>query len=174
MNAAEWRGHGRAAAVAALAVAASLGAGCGKKGPPLAPLLRVPAQVADLTVRRVDEQVHLRFTVPAENVEGERPADLAAVEVYAITATRAPLVTDAEDGDLRGIATLVAREPVLPPLPDGAPAAPGLVQGGPALVRETLTPEARVPAALGGDLRDEDDEVVPRPVVAPGVGGELR
>jgi hypothetical protein len=56
---------------------------CGKKGPPLPPLLRLPAAVSDLTARRIGRDVTLRFTVPAANTDGSRPADLARIEIYA-------------------------------------------------------------------------------------------
>ena len=63
--------------------------GCGKKGPPLAPFVRVPAAVTAVTPQRVGDDVYLSFTVPATNVDGQKPADIGAVEVYAVTsATR--------------------------------------------------------------------------------------
>lgn len=60
-------------------------AACGKKGPPLPPLRPVPAAVADLTARRVGADIYLQFTVPVQNQDGTRPADLAAVEIYGLT-----------------------------------------------------------------------------------------
>lgn len=59
--------------------------GCGKKGPPLAPLQVTPARVDDLTARRLGDDVYLRFTVPQANSDGKKPADVAAVEVLALT-----------------------------------------------------------------------------------------
>jgi hypothetical protein len=157
---------------------AALAGGCGKKGPPLAPLLRLPAQITDLRVHRAGEDVYLRFTAPASNVEGERPADLARVEAYAVTAVRPPVVADAEDGDLRRIATLVASAPVQPPLPpeaEGGAALPGAQQGGEVLLQERLGPQARVPVTLRGDVRSDAaaDAPAARPLVAPG-RGDLR
>jgi hypothetical protein len=58
---------------------------CGKKGPPLAPLRLVPAQVSDLTVRRVGPDVQLRFKLPTANANGPGRIDLDRVEVYAVT-----------------------------------------------------------------------------------------
>ena len=40
------------------------GGGCGKKGPPLAPFVRVPALVTTVTPQRVGDDVYLSFTVP--------------------------------------------------------------------------------------------------------------
>jgi predicted small lipoprotein YifL len=60
-------------------------AACGKKGPPLAPLRVAPARIEDLTVAKTGDEVRARFTVPSENADKTRPADLEAVEVYAIS-----------------------------------------------------------------------------------------
>ena len=43
---------------------ASLRCACGKKGPPLAPFVRVPAPVTDVTPQRVGNDVYVSFTVP--------------------------------------------------------------------------------------------------------------
>ena len=79
------------AAVVVLAAAA-----CGKKGPPLAPLLRVPAQVAEFSAARAGDVVYLTALVPATNVGGDAPADLASLEVYAATAEREPALGEEE------------------------------------------------------------------------------
>jgi len=63
---------------------------CGRKGPPLPPLVRVPAAVGDLAARRVGADVYLTFTVPAENVDGSRPPDVRRVDLYALTAADPP------------------------------------------------------------------------------------
>ena len=60
-------------------------AGCGKKGPPLAPLRLVPAAAAELSARRSGDDVELRFLLPTANANGPGPIDLAKIEVYAIT-----------------------------------------------------------------------------------------
>jgi predicted small lipoprotein YifL len=70
----------RAIVVLLLALAA-----CGKKGPPLAPLRVAPARIEDLTASKTGEEVQARFTVPSANADQTKPADLAAVEVYAIS-----------------------------------------------------------------------------------------
>lgn len=102
--------------LAGLLLAAS--AGCGKKGPPLAPLQIVPARVEDLTARRLDEDVSLRFTVPAVNTDGKRPADVVAVEVLAITGE--PVDVNGDGLDARRLMLElkpVARLDVQPPPP---------------------------------------------------------
>ena len=65
------------------------GVACGKKGPPLAPFVRVPAAVATIAPQRVGNDVYVSFTVPDTNVDGQKPADIGAVEVYAVTSRTA-------------------------------------------------------------------------------------
>jgi hypothetical protein len=59
--------------------------GCGKKGPPLAPLLVTPGRIEDLVVRRVGDDVQLAFTIPNANSDGKTPADVVTVEAFALT-----------------------------------------------------------------------------------------
>ena len=59
-----------------------LAAGCGRKGDPLAPLPSAPAAVADASVRRIDDRVEVRVTIPAENAAGTTPSIL--VEVFVL------------------------------------------------------------------------------------------
>ncbi|HWP99501.1 MAG TPA: hypothetical protein VNK92_03430, partial [Vicinamibacterales bacterium] len=77
-------GRSRAAAVLVGLLLAALAA-CGKKGPPLPPLRPVPGAVADLTARRLGSEVHLAFKPPAANQDGSRPADVARIEVFALS-----------------------------------------------------------------------------------------
>lgn len=125
-------------------------AACGKKGPPLAPFVRVPAQVATVTPQRVGNDVYLSFAVPEANVDGQKPADIGVVEVYAVTSERAPA-----NEKQRELATLVATLPVRPILPDlpipangsappPLPLPPGVDRGAAVAIREPLTAEARV------------------------------
>ena len=58
---------------------------CGKKGPPLPPLVRLPAAPAEVTAERRGSQIAVRFLTPAANTDGSRPAEIARVEVYAVT-----------------------------------------------------------------------------------------
>lgn len=166
---------------------------CGKKGPPLPPLQRIPAQVADLTAQRFGNAHYVWLTVPSANVDGVTPADVARVELYAITAARMPEPEEYGLEEFREIATLVASEPVrrprppLPPPPEGEaappplPEEPGLPQGGVLLYSEMLTGEARLPVELPvfEDLEPEDDEEAPvsrlsLPLVATAEGEAVR
>jgi hypothetical protein len=61
---------------------------CGRKGPPLPPLVRIPAAPADITAERRGDLVEIRFLVPAGNVDGTRPANIQRVEVFAISAAQ--------------------------------------------------------------------------------------
>jgi hypothetical protein len=74
--------------VVVLGAACALAA-CGKKGPPLAPLRIAPGAAVDLSARRVGDDVVLRFRLPEKNDDGSAPADVARVEVYAISVARA-------------------------------------------------------------------------------------
>ena len=62
-----------------------VGIGCGKKAPPLPPLVRLPAAPTDLSAVRRGSTVALRFTIPRANTDGSTPADLSRVDVYAVT-----------------------------------------------------------------------------------------
>jgi hypothetical protein len=59
--------------------------GCGKKGPPLAPLNLVPEPPAGLTAKRVGSTVYLQMNAPAKNANGPGPAALDRVEIFAVT-----------------------------------------------------------------------------------------
>lgn len=64
-------------------------AGCGKKGPPLAPLRIAPGAVTGLEARRVGDRVTVRFTLPERNDDNSAPADVARVDVYALSVRQA-------------------------------------------------------------------------------------
>ena len=147
---------------ACLALAA-IALGCGMKGPPLAPLVIVPAQVANVSAERFDDQVFVSFQVPSENTDGSAPADLDRVEVYALT-THPVDGRDAQPAfdDWFDAASLVATILVRPPgatEPNGETAEGSSgddaseVQGAEVTVVEHLTPDAFVPQTL----EDEDE-----------------
>jgi predicted small lipoprotein YifL len=137
---------------------------CGKKGPPLAPLSRVPAAPGSVQAVRIGDEAYISFTVPSANVGGRTPADAASVELYAYTGPEPP-----PREELLEVAERVASYPVhvpLPPEPEPVegetkkppiPTPPGFAQGSAAVVRETLTEETRRPTRLAGDA----DEVAP-------------
>ena len=130
-----------------------------RRAPPLPPLQRIPARAA-----RARRHAHRTTTstcgsrCPTANIDGAGPADIARVELYAITADRRPAITTTRK-TLRKLSTLVGSEvvrkpaPPLPPPKEGQPAAaaappgPGVDQGAIVVLREALTPEARTPVA---------------------------
>ena len=148
----------RARSASWLAVGLGLGAlaaGCGKKGPPLAPLRPVPAAVATFTARRLGDTVRLAITVPAGNADQTTPADLARRELYGLTID--PAGTDPDLDDFIGggmlVATIEVKPPAPPPSEAAAPEAtvpepppdPRPRQGDVVTVEEILTEEARTP-----------------------------
>jgi hypothetical protein len=162
-------------------VCAGTAAACGKKGPPLPPLARIPAAPANPQALRLGDDVYISFGVPSANVSGQTPADLAAVDLYAFTGV-APPPGDDPTRDAVRIGTY-AVQPVLPPPPpppEGAPVPPppplppGFVQGATAVVRERLTPESLVPtpipdtgaASISGASAGGGDAAVTGPLVA--------
>jgi hypothetical protein len=172
-----------------------LAAGCGKKGSPLPPLQRVPAPIKDMQVQRIDQDVYARFAVPATNIDGVAPADLARVELYAITSEDpATALLQRDLDDLRRAATLVASEtvrrplPAMPPLKEGAPPipspplGPGVDQGAMVVFQERITPDLHAPVTVPGEAAEGDarerapsDLAVQYPPVAPSeVTGPIR
>lgn len=144
-------GRARGLALLILLAVGVAAAACGKRGAPLPPLARVPAAVTEWTAMRRDDTVALTLVVPSTNVSGDAPGDIAAVEVYAVTAALAP---ELETGRVPPSLTLVAQSRVrrpLPPVPATAtdvpavPREPGLDQGEQTTFSERLTPEILTP-----------------------------
>ena len=142
--------------------AVSSSVGCGKKGPPLPPLVKLPAPPADLVAARRGDTVDLSFTVPAVNTDGSRPANVAIAEVYAITAAETvPPIPDASllkfGARIGTVAVKAPRDPNLTADADDpadevdAPEGPGLDQGTLARVEEPLTREMLTPVAVPPD-----------------------
>jgi hypothetical protein len=91
---------------------------CGKKGPPLAPIVRIPAAVTMIQAQRVGSDAFVTVTIPAKNIDGSVPIDIGRVEVYGYTGRRPP-----SNARWVEVAELVATIPVIPPLfPDAPPA----------------------------------------------------
>ena len=136
--------------------------GCGKKGPPLPPLVKLPAAPADLAAARRGNTVELSFTVPGVNTDGTRPANVASTQLYAITApqTVAPISDDnlLKFGTKVGAVEVKApRDPNLTADPDDpadevdAPEGPGLDQGAIARLREPLSRDMLTPVEVPPD-----------------------
>jgi hypothetical protein len=130
--------------------------GCGKRGSPLPPIVRLPTAPPSLLANRRAETVDVQLTIPGANTDGSRPANISRVDVYAVTA--APAISDAE---LLKRGTKIASLRVKTPRdPDDAveadeegtdvvaPEGPGLEQGASAQVVEDLAklvPEKSAP-----------------------------
>ena len=122
-------------------------AACGKKGPPLPPLVLLPTQPREFMAVRRGARVDLAFRIPSANVDRSTPASLERVDVYAWTV---PGPVSAEDVVRRG--TRIGSIPVNKPKdPDGpepktpAPKGSGLDQD------EVATFTDAVPADAGAD-----------------------
>ena len=148
-----------------LVLALSLLQGCGKKGPPLAPVVIVPGQITDLSVHRLGSTIYAQFTIPSQNQDGSGPADLGRVDVYGLTMNSAGGGLD-ERAFLEH-ATLVASIEVRPPrVPDREPVSPPErtderpAQGAVVTVVDRLSPAVLTPAELEepGDPALGDEE----------------
>ena len=141
-----WAARDGAGAIAVCALAFLAGGACGKKGPPLPPLVRIPQAPADILAERRGATVEIQLTVPAANTDGSRPANLQRVEVYAMTGP-----VPGPDAELLKRASRIASIDVKAPRdPDAAveadepdadaepPEGPGLDQGAKARVEERL------------------------------------
>jgi hypothetical protein len=167
-------------ALATLACAAlPLATACGKKGPPLAPLARLPVAPAQVSASRAANTVTIRFTVPGANVSGIRPADIERVDVYAWTGPDAPAARVFKVAKV--VASVQVRPPPPPPDPDAdgnvppppPPAGPGVDQGAATELRETLAADAFLPVdvtdpkkkarAPGGEPKVTPPDAMPLP-----------
>ena len=166
--------------------------GCGKKGPPLAPFVRVPAPMTELVVRRFGDEVSVGFTLPTQNRDGTEPADLVRVDVYAMTTQpRVPPDRTLDLEEFEESATLVASLEVRPRLEpataeedpsDDAPVDPRPVQGFPVVISETLVAATLMAVDPWEEEReeeadgDEDEEDVPAivPLMTPPLPGPLQ
>jgi hypothetical protein len=63
---------------------------CGKKGPPLAPIVHVPAAVDKLAAQRLGNDVYLTLTIPNQNIDASTPADVSRIDIFAVTMMTAP------------------------------------------------------------------------------------
>lgn len=61
--------------------------GCGRKGPPLPPFVRMPIAPGELSAARRGDSVDLKFIVPSSNTDQTRPANIERIDIYALTHT---------------------------------------------------------------------------------------
>ena len=129
-------------------LATALAAGCGKKGPPLAPIVRIPAEIDEISVRRAGQDVFVTLTVPAKNVDASIPVDVRRIEVYGYTGRVSPPRSRWVE-----FGTLIATVPVATSVPGdsgsaspvaGAEVSDGATPGAPVTVLDTLTPDELV------------------------------
>ena len=139
---------------------------CGKKGPPLPPLVKIPSAPADFLAERRGATTDLQLTVPAANTDNTRPANIARIDLYAITlAAPIPEPEIVKQGTRVGSVAVKAPRDPDQTIDEDEPAADmeppegqGLDQGAIARVSEELTPEALVAATLKKDRRAPADE----------------
>ncbi|MCX6546257.1 MAG: hypothetical protein NTV05_17835 [Acidobacteria bacterium] len=150
----------RAEAALILLLVGLVPAACGKKGPPLAPIVKTPAPLSDFTARRSGDTVYLRLTVPSGNTDNTKPADISRVEVYAYTALKE--IEGLEVRDLTLVSEVLVRRPPDPeadrdvtekPAATKKPAKekppePGVDQGAVITITEVLTPETMAPTPI--------------------------
>lgn len=166
-------------------------AGCGKKGPPLAPLQQLPARIEDLTMTRSNNEVQARFTLPIANQDGTQPASLSAVELYGLSGKpEDPFGNPLNAADFLRYATLITRVDVEPPPepeeeppptlnPDGTPAPlpppkpppppdPRPAQGEAVSLRETISQDLMTPWVHPRKrVTEKEEETVEVPIGLP-------
>src|SRR5206468_3913703 len=168
---------------------------CGKSGPPLPPLVKLPAAPANIVAERRGTTVDVEFTVPAANTDGTRPANVERVDVYGITGPRT--LTDDQIIKLgTKVATVAVKAPrdpnatTEPDQPDDdveAPEGKGLDQGAVARVTEQLSEQALLPVDPSHDTKaskkaareQAEGPLLPLPMASPsrtyvGVGVSTR
>jgi hypothetical protein len=145
-------GIGRWELFAAVALCAAV-AGCGKKGPPLAPIVRVPAAVDKVAAQRIGNEIYLTLTIPTQNIDMSTPADVSRVEIFGVTSSTPP--PRARIFEIASRVATVTVQPVVRPGQDAeaktvapAPAAQLPAQGTTVTVRDALTPADLLPKEL--------------------------
>jgi len=172
----------RGARILVLLGAASIAVACGKKGPPLPPLIRIPVPPGDFTAARRGAEVELQFTVPNVNTDGSRPANVMRVDAYAFSGAAATAAAALTDDQLLKLATKVGSVPVKAPRdpnlavePDESsddmepPEGGGLDQGSTARLAEQLTPSLLKPVDLPQEKRKRA-----RPLLGPAEASSVR
>jgi hypothetical protein len=167
----KWLGIWRLVVGSSLAALCTASVACGKKGPPLPPIVHIPAAVEKVEARRRGDDVSVTVTVPSKNVDGTMPVDVARIEVYGYTGTTAPPASRfLEVATLVGTITVPEQKADAPP--DAAPPPGTPVPGGPATIVESLTADALVAKPIPPAPTTKRD---PRPLpatTAPGPAAE--
>ena len=137
-----------------MVIALPCAAACGKKGPPLAPLVRIPAAVETIEAVRVGRDVYVTLTIPTQNVDEHSPADVDRVEIYGYTGPGAP-----PRGRFAEFGQRIAVIPVAPPPTEGEsreaaepePEIQPPAQGASITIRDTLvqSPRSELPTRTG-------------------------
>jgi predicted small lipoprotein YifL len=141
---------------------------CGKKGPPLPPLVKLPVAPPEIVAQRRGDTVDVQFVVPSTNTDGSRPANVASAEVYAITVPPTAAPPQYTDAQLLKYGTKIAAVPVKAPKdpdltadPDepadevDEPEGAGLDQGAMAHVSEPLTRDLLKPVDVPRDPQSQ-------------------
>jgi hypothetical protein len=132
--------------------------GCGKKGPPLAPFVRVPARPDPFVAKRLSSTVYIQFKIPATNADGTSPASIERVDVYGFTGS------PEGNEDIFKNGMLVASIPVRKP-PEDETATPAKRKGGkPAKPEERPPAPPRPPASMENGFDQGDLVVVTEPL----------
>lgn len=129
---------------------------CGQSGPPLPPLVKLPAPPDDFKADRRGNDVELQFTVPSANADKSKPANIQRVDVYGVTG--AGTITDAElfkyGTRIGSVDVKAPKDPNDTAEPDEdvadveAPIGKGLDQGARAHLSEEISPADLKPAAI--------------------------
>jgi hypothetical protein len=159
--------------VAAAALAGALVAGgCGKKGPPLPPFVRIPAPVEKITAARFGQRIYVTLTVPSTNIDDSTPVDISRVDVYGYTGRDAP-----PRARWAELGTIVATIPVATP-PETAsseparvaePSSTAVTPGAALTVLDSLEPEELIQGRQGSGQEPEGS-----PSATPNVSPVLR
>jgi hypothetical protein len=118
----------------------------------------------DLTATRQGDDVIVKFTVPGANTDNSRPANLARIDVFAVTAPAAISEADVVQRGVKvgSVAVKAPRDPEATTDPDESeeaqadvepPEGTGLDQGATAMLDERLTTTARQPLLTSATRR---------------------
>jgi hypothetical protein len=157
--------------------------GCGKKGPPLAPLVIVPARISSVTAKRFNDHVYITLQIPSEDTIESELVDFERVEIYAMT-TQPGDIRDSQltFDDWVNAASLVTTIRVRPPdSTDLEEEIASVSLGEDVTVVELLTSNEFVPVVLENDAenleRDTDlnrESSFVLPLISPSVQRPLK